>query len=258
MAFPMHPNACSATTALFTSVALLACGLGEDAAMQAAIAEVRAQNEALAAQNAELAAAVEAAMRQGPGTVRFTEVPLGEAAQMMPPEARAQLGIGDVADGVLRGPNAAAADALRRSIWVWGNQEGGRYLSLQFGETLYSVTSDEHAMRTGVIDYSGTHAGCLGQPLCVTVLMPDGTLLIQHFEKRTTTLLPMTCLDWRATGEGEIIPDNAAFAASNQQVVRRQGTVVCLRADGAPELVLFQEPPPAETGTRELPAFLQR
>lgn len=129
---------------------------------------------------------------------------------------------------------SANSGVLRNSTWVTGTTEEGVWTTLQFGETLLSITHAGQPMQTQIADYGGSHAACLGMPLCVAGLTPDGTFSVQHFHLDGDRLYPVQCLEWSQSGDGALPPsDDAIRANSGNIVVRRDGRTLCLRHEQA-------------------------
>lgn len=118
---------------------------------------------------------------------------------------------------------------LRNTQWGFGTENDAQWATIQFGETLMSITTSEQPMRTSIVDYGGAHAACLGQPLCVLSLQPDGALSVQHFVLDGTDLYPVQCFDYVREGSGVLPTDDVLLLNSGMVVASRSGGIACLR-----------------------------
>jgi hypothetical protein len=217
---------------LFAVLAVAACG-DSNVAQQVAI--LTEQNEMLRAQNATLQQQIGGgAPAEGSAdgaNVNFTYVPLGDGRRL-PPDVAALVGrTGNETEA----PRLSARGDALRGIWVAGTQPQDA-VTIQFGETISTISSPDGRREAFVVDYSGENTLCLYQPDCVVSIGADGGVRAQFFDVSRERIIPIECVDWNDVGEAPNIPTDEEFlASSGRTVVRRDGPVVCFAVDGAPE-----------------------
>lgn len=183
--------------------------------------------------------------------VQYTQIPVGEA----PPAVRERLeqhlasqpgfaGAMNAARAAADSPSRqpAAAHRLRGTVWTAGPDAQGAYVSLHFGDASLGASTDQTELLFLQADFAGVHPACLQQPLCVMTLAGDGTSRVQHYEldEEAVVLRPMQCLDWEQVGDGGPIPTAEALRTNGSQLlVRREGSVICLRDVDGLELRLY-------------------
>jgi len=245
-------------TALLGATAFVGCSTSDTSGLDARLAALEAssedlaeQNEALTERNAELQGELERAsemMAEGMD-MNVTEIPFEQALGQLPPEVAAALGLDEMSSQLRMrptSPSPGSSEALRYTAWVAGDDELGDYYSVQFGETLMAWATADVPIVTAIADFSGMHAACLGQPMCVIAMTHDGQVLVQHYEasEDAGTLWPMECVNWAEVGDGGPMPTAAQLRDNaGKLLVRVDGQIMCMRDVGGLELVLYEGDP---------------
>lgn len=243
---------------LLGAATTVACATGDTselderlAALETVSQDLQAQNESLEERNLELESELGRAseMLQQGMDMNVTEVPFEQALGQLPPEVAAALGLDEVSSQLRMRPTSPApgsSEGLRYTAWVAGDVDLGDYYSVQFGETLMAWASSDAPIVTAIADFSGMHAACLGQPLCVVAMTHDGQVLVQHYDvtEDESTLRPMECVNWGEVGDGGAMPTADQLRENAAKIlVRVDGQVMCVRDVGGLELTIYDGDP---------------